>query len=137
MIHHDQNRIIAMGEGKVGDEIHGNLLKGAGALGRDGGKQGVCWIGVNLIGLAGSTASNEFADEGGHAQPPIVLLEHRDGVEVTAVGASKGFMDIFLQVSARPVQEYRGMLCSKGHLGQSTSPPLGSRGVEQCLRSWW
>ena len=37
MVYHDQNRIIPVGEGKVGDEIHGDLLEGSGAFGRDRG----------------------------------------------------------------------------------------------------
>ena len=52
-------------------------------------------VGVNLIGLASSTASNEFANKGGHSWPPIVLLEKGYGVEISAVGAHEGFVNIF------------------------------------------
>ena len=41
MVYHNQNGIIAVGGWEVGDQIHGDLLDGAGALGRDGGQRGV------------------------------------------------------------------------------------------------
>ena len=44
---------------------------------------------VDLVSLANGTASDEFADEGGHPWPPIIFLEQGDGAEVPAVGASK------------------------------------------------
>ena len=50
-------------------------------------------MGVYLVGLASSTAGDEFSDKGGHAWPPIVFLQERDGAEISAMGASKGFMD--------------------------------------------
>ena len=37
VVYHDQNRIIAIGWRLVSDEIHGDLLEGMGAFGRDGG----------------------------------------------------------------------------------------------------
>ena len=45
MVYHDQNRIVAVGKGQICDEVHGDLLEGAGAFGRDGGK-GECegWV---------------------------------------------------------------------------------------------
>ena len=85
MVYHDQNRIIAVGEQEISDEIHGNLLEWACAFGRNRGKGGVGRVGVNLIGLANSAAGDEFADEGGHARPPIVFLEHGDGAEISPV----------------------------------------------------
>ena len=33
MVYHDQNGIVAMGEGEISDEVHGDLLEGAGAFG--------------------------------------------------------------------------------------------------------
>ena len=50
-------------------------------------------VGVNLVGLACGTAGDEFSDKGGHARPPVVLLEKGNGVEVSAVGPGKRFMD--------------------------------------------
>ena len=52
-------------------------------------------MGVDFVGLASSTAHDEFADEGGHPWPPIILLEKGYGVEVSAVSACKGFMYVF------------------------------------------
>ena len=95
VVYHDQNRIIAVGEGKVRDEIHRYLLEGAGAFRRDRGKWGVGRVGIDLIGLARGTAGDEFADEGGHAGPPVVFLEQGDSAEVSAVGAGKGFVKVF------------------------------------------
>ena len=61
-------------------------MEGAGAFGRDGDKGQVGQVGVNLIGLAHGAASDEFADEGGHAGPPIVLVEERNSVEISTMG---------------------------------------------------
>ena len=83
-----------MGPGEVSDKIHGDLLEGVRAFGGNGGKGGVGWVHIDLIGLASCTASNEFTDEGGHTRPPIVFLEERDGVEVAAVSACKGLMNV-------------------------------------------
>ena len=46
MIYHDQNRIKAMGEGEVCDEVHRDLLEGMDALQRDRGKWGVGGMGI-------------------------------------------------------------------------------------------
>ena len=40
MVYHDQNRIVAVRDDEIGDEIHGDLLKGADVFGGDGGKEG-------------------------------------------------------------------------------------------------
>ena len=40
MVNHNQNRIVAMGEGEISDEVHGDLLEGVGALREDGSKGG-------------------------------------------------------------------------------------------------
>ena len=52
-------------------------------------------MGVDLVGLAGSTAGDEFADEGGHPWPPIIFLKKGDSVEVSTVSPCEGFMDVF------------------------------------------
>ena len=75
MVYHDQNRIVAVGEGEIRDEIHRDLLEGAGTLGGYRSEGGVGWVGVYLIGLAGGTPCDEFADKGGHIRPPVVFLE--------------------------------------------------------------
>ena len=75
MIYHDQNRIKAMGEGEVCDEVHRDLLEGMDALQRDRGKWGVGGMGIDLIGLACGATHDEFSDESGHARPPVVFLE--------------------------------------------------------------
>ena len=102
MVDHDQNRIIAMGKGQIRDEIHRDLLEGAGAFRGDRGKGGMGQVGVDLIGLASSAASNELADKGGHSWPPIILLEKGDGAEISTMSTHEGFMNIFYEeVSGR------------------------------------
>ena len=95
MVYHDWNRIKAMGDGKVSNEIHRDLLEGAGALGGDRGEWGMGRMSIDHISLAGSIASNEFVNEGGHARPPVVLLKEGDDAEITAISAGQRFMDIF------------------------------------------
>ena len=95
MVYHDQNGVISLGGGEVSDQIHGDLLKGTGAVGGDGGQGGVGRMGIHFVGLADSTAGDKFADECGHAQPPVILLEERDGSEIATVGTSERFMDVF------------------------------------------
>ena len=95
MVYHDQNRIIAVGDRKVCNEVHGDLLEGVTAFGRGRGKWGVGGVGVDLIGLTSGTTSDKFLDEGGYTRPPVVLLEQRDGAEISAVGSGKEFMNVF------------------------------------------
>ena len=95
MVYHDQDRVVAVGEGKIHDEIHGDLLEGASAFGRDRGQGGVGRVSVHFIGLAGSAAGDESTDESGHSRPPVIFLEKGDGVEISAVGSHEGFMDMF------------------------------------------
>ena len=52
-------------------------------------------VSVHFVGLASGTTSNEFADKGGHAGPPVVFLKKRDGVKVSSMGSGEGFMDVF------------------------------------------
>ena len=51
--------------------------------------------GVDLIGLTCGTPGNEFSHECGYAWPSIVFLEEKDGAEISTMGASERFMDIF------------------------------------------
>ena len=100
MVYHDQNRVKSVGGRKVGDEVHQNLLERVGTFGGNGGKRGVGWVGVDLIGLACGTAGDELVDEGGHSRPPIILLEKGDGVEVTTMGTSERLVDVLYKVMA-------------------------------------
>ena len=52
MVDHDQKSIKAIRKGKVGDQITGDLLKGAGAGGQNGEEWGSRQMGVNLVLLA-------------------------------------------------------------------------------------
>ena len=42
-----------------------------------------------------STACDEFTDDSGHTRPPIVLLEQGNGVEISTMGTSERFVDVF------------------------------------------
>ena len=75
VVYHDQNRIVAVGGGKVHDKIHGDLLEGASAFGRDRGEGGMGRVGVDFVGLARGATGDELADESSHAGPPVVLLK--------------------------------------------------------------
>ena len=52
MVNHNQKGIKTIRKGKVGDQITGDLLKGAGAGGRNGEKWGSRWMGIGLVLLA-------------------------------------------------------------------------------------
>lgn len=86
MVDHDQNGIVAVGGGKVSNQIHGDLLEGAGAFEGDRGKGRYGRVSVGFVGLASSAASNEVVDKGGYAGPPVILLEKRGGMEVSTMG---------------------------------------------------
>ena len=94
MVYHDQNRVKSAGEGEICDKIHGDLLERAGTFGGDRDQGGVCGVGVDFIGLACGAPGDEFLNEGGHARPPTVFLEESNSVEVSAMSASEGFVDV-------------------------------------------
>ena len=74
MGYHNQNRVKAMEDQKVSDQIHEDLLERAGTFGRDRGKWGVEGVCVDLIGLTHGTAGDKLLNSG-HAGPPVILLE--------------------------------------------------------------
>ena len=126
MVYHDQDRIITVGEGQVSDEIHGDLLEGAGAFRRDGRQGGVGGVGVYFVGLARSAAGDEFPDEGGHTRPPVIPLEQRDGAEIPAVGTGEGFVNIFNEGVAGRFRDIEAALIIEGAL---VEVPVLGRGV--------
>ena len=70
MVDHDQKGIKTIGKGKVGDEITGELLEGAGAGGRNGEEWRTGWMGVHLVLLARGAAADIATDVRGKARPP-------------------------------------------------------------------
>ena len=52
MVDHNQKGIKTIGKGEAGDQIAGDLLKGAGAGGWNGEEQGVGQMGIDLVLLA-------------------------------------------------------------------------------------
>ena len=61
VVDHDQQEIEALGRGKVGDQITGDLLERAGARGRDGNKGGGSGMGIGFRLLARTAALDIFA----------------------------------------------------------------------------
>ena len=70
MVDHDQKGIKTIGKGKVGDQITGDLLKGAGAGGRNGEEWGSGWMGVDLVLLTRGASMDKTANVRGKAWPP-------------------------------------------------------------------
>ena len=70
MVDHDQKGIKTIRKGKVGDQITGDLLKGAGAGGQNGEEWGPRWMGVNLVLLAQGTSTDITSNVRGEAWPP-------------------------------------------------------------------
>ena len=70
MVDHNQKGIKTIGKGEAGDQIAGDLLKGAGAGGWDGEKWGLRRMGIDLVLLAGGTPTDITVNIRGEAQPP-------------------------------------------------------------------
>ena len=81
--------------------------------------------GVYLIGLTGGTACDEFSDKGGHAWPPIILLEQGNGADVSAMGAGEGFVNVFGQGVTGGFGDVEATLVVEGALVKV--PVLGGR----------
>ena len=75
MVDHNQDQIITVGDGEISDEIHGDLLEGAGAFRGDRSQRQVARVSIDFIGLTRGTPGDKLVDKGGHAGPPVVLLE--------------------------------------------------------------
>ena len=56
-------------------EVHGDLLKRAGAVGCQGKERRDGGVGVDLVRLADGAASDVFTNVGGHSWPPVVPLK--------------------------------------------------------------
>ena len=70
MVDHNQKGIKTIGKGKVGDQITGDLLEGAGAGGWNGEEWGSGWMGVYFVLLTRGTAADVAANIRGKAWPP-------------------------------------------------------------------
>ena len=70
MVDHDQKGIKTIRKGKVGDEITGDLLEGAGVGGRIGEEWGSGRMGVYFVLLTRGTAADVAANIRGKAWPP-------------------------------------------------------------------
>ena len=70
MVDHDQKGIKTIRKGKVGDQITGDLLKGAGAGGWNGEKWGSRWMGIGFVLLARGTPTDITANIRGEAWLP-------------------------------------------------------------------
>ena len=70
MVDHDQKGIKTIGQGKVSNQITGELLEGAGTGGWNGRQWGSGWMGVDLVLLAGGASLDKTANVGGEAWSP-------------------------------------------------------------------
>ena len=74
MVHCDHDRIIAIGNGEIGDEVHGDQQKWAGIFLLDR-LQGWPWqVLIDLVLLACGASINIALDKCVEARPPIVSL---------------------------------------------------------------
>ena len=62
MVDHDQKGIKTIRKGQVGDQVTGDLLKGAKAGGRNGEKWGTGWVSVDLVLLTRGATLNITPD---------------------------------------------------------------------------
>ena len=85
MVDHDQERVKAIREREVRDQIAGDLLKGAGGGGDNGGQRRVRGVRVCFVLLASRTARNVLADEGSKTRPPKLGCDELASLENTGV----------------------------------------------------
>jgi hypothetical protein len=71
MVNHDHNRIKARGEGKISNEVNGQLGKGAGGSRWNRGEWWCRGVSINFHLLAGGTAIDIVVNESPHGRPPI------------------------------------------------------------------
>ena len=88
MVDHDQKGIKTIGKGKVGDQITGDLLKGAGAGGWNGEEWRSGWMGFDLVLLARGTAADITTNIGGKAWPPKLRGNKLASFENTRMASS-------------------------------------------------
>ena len=112
MVDHDQKGVKTIGKGKVGDQITGDLLEGAGAGRWNGEKWGSGWMGVNLLLLARDAAVDITANIRSESRPPklgghkltsfenprvassgVVMVSSDNGVAEVSIG---GYIDAAL-----------------------------------------
>ena len=88
MVGHDHNRIVTVGGGEVGDEVHGRTGEGFRSgikherhEWRSGG------VSVDFHLLASATAVDVSRDECKHAWPPVVAFDELEGFEATRMAS--------------------------------------------------
>ena len=85
MVDHNQKGIEAGGRGEVGDKVTGDLLKGAGRRGANGGEGQNGGVRIRFVLLAGGAAFNVLADIRGEAGPPEFRCDKLAGFKVAGV----------------------------------------------------
>ena len=90
MVDHNHDRIEAIDGGKVGNEVHGEVLKRAGAFKSKGGDGQDYRMGEYLVCLANSIPRDIFSNIDREAWPPVVLGEESNGPQVATMAAFKG-----------------------------------------------
>ena len=89
MVNHDHDRVKTVGQGKIGDEVDGEVLEGARAFKGEGSDGWDHRMGEDLVCLANYTTGNVFPDIGEKARPPVILGEKGNGVKMATVTAFK------------------------------------------------
>ena len=74
MVHCDHDRIIAVRNGVIGNEVHGDERKWAGVFLFDRLQGRVWWVSIDLVFLARGTSINIVLGECVEARPPVVSL---------------------------------------------------------------
>ena len=92
MVDHNHNWIKIIDGEKVGDKIHWKVLEVAGSFEGEGSNDGDSRIDEHLMCLAHHTTKNIFLDIGGETQPPIVLGEEGNCLQVIPMAPLKGAM---------------------------------------------
>ena len=85
MVYHDQERIKARGDGKVSDEITGDLLEWARSERLDRRQWRYVGVSVGFVLLALSAAFDILADKGSKAWPPEFSGDQLAGLQEAGV----------------------------------------------------
>ena len=93
MVDHDQQGIKAGGRREAGNKVNRQLLKRAGAGGRQRGEGRDGWVGIHLHLLTEGAASNEATDERRHTRPPVV--PGKEGVSAKETTMTSGWRGMY------------------------------------------
>ena len=93
MVYYDHDRVMAVGDRKISDEVDGELPAKEGSGRRDRHEWRDCEVSINLALLTNSAVVHEVFDKRSKTGPPKVTFKDRFGVEDTHVPGCRGEMD--------------------------------------------